>query len=330
MEKPNLSFLQIEPTTVCNYTCGFCVGRHMPQKNMALETFTDAVSAVKGLKYVSIQGEGEPLLNHDFFEMVRIVKSLHPEVSISFITNGSLFSLQNIREILVLGIDRIMVSIESANDHMFKEIRGGKLSKVKAGISLLLEERNKVELSRPVIGFASTIMNSTYMDFKGVADLYRELNMDGGISYQYLQQMSSYYDIYSQEMKGHVMSHGNVSDFEKIIAGDERYLKLKIDAYVTSFYAALYDSRGNGCPWLESGLYVNMNGISTGCCMIKNTTLYGLGKLTSENVANVFEKRSKMQEQLLHGVIPPACEGCQTANAVKNAYQANLLDHKSN
>jgi MoaA/NifB/PqqE/SkfB family radical SAM enzyme len=327
MEKPILNYLQIEPTTVCNYTCGFCVGRHMPQKNMTLETFTEAVGAVTGLKYISIQGEGEPLLNHDFFEMVRIVKSLHPDASISFITNGSLFSPQNIQKILVSGIDRIMVSIESANEDMFKEIRGGKLSKVKAGISSLLKERNRVELSRPVIGFASTILSTTYMNFKGVADLYMELNMDGGISYQYLQQMSSYYDIYNQDMKGQVMSNENVFDFEKMIKSDERYVKLDIDACdITNFYAALYAYKGKGCPWLEEGLYVNMNGISTGCCMIKDTMQYGFGKLTSENVLNVFEKRSRMQDQLLHGLIPPACAGCETAIAIKDAYQSNPVN----
>ena len=40
-----VQFLEIEPTTRCNFTCGFCVGRHMVQQDVNLGTFQAALEA---------------------------------------------------------------------------------------------------------------------------------------------------------------------------------------------------------------------------------------------------------------------------------------------
>ena len=38
-----ISHLQMEPTTRCNFTCGFCWGRHLPQEDIAFETAEKAL-----------------------------------------------------------------------------------------------------------------------------------------------------------------------------------------------------------------------------------------------------------------------------------------------
>ena len=88
-------FLQIEPTTRCNFTCGFCAGRQMTQSDMNIETFEAIISTMTGVRHIELQGEGEPLLVHDFFEMVQCAYALQPGVDISFITNGSFFTRSN-------------------------------------------------------------------------------------------------------------------------------------------------------------------------------------------------------------------------------------------
>ena len=63
-----------------------------------------------------------------FFEMVSIARTRGARVS--FITNGSYFTAERIDLILAGGIEKISVSLESADAATFRAIRGGKLEKV--------------------------------------------------------------------------------------------------------------------------------------------------------------------------------------------------------
>jgi MoaA/NifB/PqqE/SkfB family radical SAM enzyme len=71
-------YLQFEITTRCNFTCFYCAGRHMRQGDMPYETFTALLErdiATHGVPdVVSLQGEGEPTLHHDFLRMAELVR----------------------------------------------------------------------------------------------------------------------------------------------------------------------------------------------------------------------------------------------------------------
>ena len=72
--------LQIEITTRCNFDCFYCAGRLMRQGDMSYEVFSSILErhvAQHGVpNLVSLQGEGEPTLHHDFFRMAARVSEL--------------------------------------------------------------------------------------------------------------------------------------------------------------------------------------------------------------------------------------------------------------
>jgi MoaA/NifB/PqqE/SkfB family radical SAM enzyme len=72
--------VQFEITTRCNFDCFYCAGRAMRQGDMSYEVFIDLLARHVERNgtpdTVSLQGEGEPTLHHDFFKMAAHVTSL--------------------------------------------------------------------------------------------------------------------------------------------------------------------------------------------------------------------------------------------------------------
>lgn len=91
MAAPYIKNVQIELTTRCNFDCFYCAGRDLPQGDMPYEEFCQLLTAHierYGLpKIVSLQGEGEPTLHHDFFRMADRILKLGSEPYT--ITNGT-------------------------------------------------------------------------------------------------------------------------------------------------------------------------------------------------------------------------------------------------
>jgi MoaA/NifB/PqqE/SkfB family radical SAM enzyme len=68
--------LQVEVTSACNLRCAMCLVRYRPPVNkiagaMSLDTFRRLVDDLPGLRRLTLQGLGEPLLAPDLLEMVR-------------------------------------------------------------------------------------------------------------------------------------------------------------------------------------------------------------------------------------------------------------------
>ena len=155
----NVRFLQIEPTTRCNFTCGFCCGRYMEQADLPFERFESLLTAHPHVEHVELQGEGESLLHPRFFDMVKVLRVRNVKVSV--ISNGSLISEAHAQRMVELGIEKVSVSMESAEPETFRQVRGGKLEKVIAGLTNLMTEKRKQGSLRPLVGLSIAASSSS-------------------------------------------------------------------------------------------------------------------------------------------------------------------------
>ena len=235
------------------------------------------------------------------------------------ISNGSLFTAENIDQLLKHRIARIFVSTESADDATFQRIRGGKLERVRRGIANLLAERGARGMDVPVVGLAVTVLKTTVREsLRGITGLYRDLGLDGGINIQRLQAMPQYSRLYPEGTRSEMLDDEDVRRLNDDIRGNADLVAvLKQRQAAPGFYERLYssvDARAR-CPWLENAIYVSTQGDLVACCHVKNYAQDRLGDLDS-GVGGALRKRAAMQEQLRHGKIPSPCIGCSIAHGI--------------
>jgi MoaA/NifB/PqqE/SkfB family radical SAM enzyme len=307
-----VDFAQIEITTRCNFTCGFCAGRHMPQQDLPRADFIAILSQWPALKNIEIQGEGEPLLHEDFFALIADAKTLCPAAKLSTITNGSLLNDANIAGLMLSALDHLWISLETLEPLQFQRIRGGKLSRVLRGLRALLaaKKQNGHALK---IGFAVTLLHNHVQQLPAISRLYHALGMDGGISLQGLQTMPAYQRNYDATLNAALLQPRDTEQLTQLIAGD-LYVKHSLLAYQRQggFYAQMQQQAGPGCcPWLKLGMYVDVKGRVMSCCFSKNPQ-HALGHFLQEKA--VIEHRTALSSALLNGHIPATCEGCGIAS----------------
>jgi MoaA/NifB/PqqE/SkfB family radical SAM enzyme len=309
----SVRFLQIEPTTRCNFTCGFCCGRSMRQGDLAFETFEAILAQFPDLVHVELQGEGEPLMHPRFFDMAALARSRG--IAVSIISNGSHFTAETVSRILDIGLEQINVSLESADFGMFRQIRGGKLEKVIRGLELLVAERAARKLDRPVIGFAVTVLKQTLDARRGIIALYRRLGLDGGITFQLLQRMASYMSCYDTAMTAQAVTAAEAEEYERATSADPELRAIVRAAWRNGFYPNLYKgwSPATGtCPWLEHGGFVNIDGDVMGCCSIKDAQQFSFGRIGVASAAQIDSARDQLRDELWRNQIPKACQNCST------------------
>lgn len=308
-----ITHAQIEPTTRCNFTCGFCAGRSMAQGDLDWHVFIRFLEEHPQLAHVELQGEGEPMLHARFFDMVE--ECCVRGIRVGIITNGSLLTKERIERLLASDVSSVHVSMESSKPAQFAAIRGGLFEKVRNGLEQLVARRNELGLRRPVIGLTVTVLKDTIDAIEGIHRLYCQLALDGGIIIQPLQVMPAYRRHYGRAMADQILPWSLAPRFATIRAALARAAPVK--RAEDFFYFSLFAGFGAGaqkCPWLERGAYLSQDGRIMGCCFMKDDDLGSLDDLES-----IEQRRKSLSESLERGVIPDPCSGCATAKLITEA-----------
>jgi uncharacterized Fe-S cluster-containing radical SAM superfamily protein len=115
----------IEVTDRCNLTCPHCY--HEPDNSLSDRSIEEIVTQIKqwklGSKYIdrAILSGAEPTLRKDFVELVKAVDELHPDLTVSVMTNGIRFSDRDyVKSAKDNGLKSVNVGLNhpSYNDHV--------------------------------------------------------------------------------------------------------------------------------------------------------------------------------------------------------------------
>ena len=152
-------YLQIEPTSICNYRCVFCyqtdnVFNKKSNKfmgHMSLETFKEIIDQIEGkIEFISLASRGEPLLCKDIDKMLLYTTGKFLNLKIN--TNASLLTEKKIHAILQSGIKTLSFSADAADEKNYSKLRvNGDLKKILKNIELFNEIRDKKYVSSKII-----------------------------------------------------------------------------------------------------------------------------------------------------------------------------------
>lgn len=291
----------------------------MEQVDMNYEIYTKAIDSLRNLKHIELQGEGEPFLYPRIFDMIEYARS--KQIKVSMISNGSLFSDENIDSILKSGLNHILISIESPVEHEFKRIRNGDLNIVIEGIKKLISERNRRKLNCPAIGFIVTVLKSTMHLLPRIVELYKQLGMDGGISAQGLNDNKFYSQFYNSDLTNEYITekeYKSVTDYLEVITAISNTDKSKHHFYQELFEDSSHPTNCPNCIWINKALYINAYGDVTSCCLIKDVKKFSIGKINNDRIEDIIILKNKMKESLKNENIPECCLGCPNIKGIQS------------
>ena len=171
---PTLDWVQVEVTTSCNGSCIYCprtlMSKSWANRNMPLELFYELVPFLRHTGLVYLQGWGEPLLQNDLFEMIRICKDRGKRVG--FTTNGMLLTENTVRTLVDLQLDIIGISLAGTTAKTHNRIRKGTdINKIIANLERLCEIKAEKNTEFPAVHLAYLMLKSNFHEIKDILTL---------------------------------------------------------------------------------------------------------------------------------------------------------------
>jgi len=165
--------LLIEPSNFCNFKCIQCfqsiqstsyLSEH--KGLMKIELYKEIIKQFKNwdgdkLKVLKLSLYGEPLMNPNFSEMLKIAKEADIAERIETTTNASLLNKELCRELVEYEIDYIRVSIYSANQEKHEKITSCpvNISNIYESLKYIKQLKKEKGVDKP---FVSAKMLDTY------------------------------------------------------------------------------------------------------------------------------------------------------------------------
>ena len=175
----DLSKLYIEPTTECPLECRTCVRRAWqdPCSRIDMETYRRLLAetrALPHLKRMVFGGIGEPTCHPDLVEMIALARERGLAVTLS--TNGQLLNGRLSAELIRVGVDRLVVSLDGADPDTYRDVRGAAMAGVLDNLRRLNEAKSKLRSLLPSLEIEFVALQRNIGELGALTTLAGNLN----------------------------------------------------------------------------------------------------------------------------------------------------------
>jgi len=201
--------LVIVPTNRCNLHCFCCpnayarsVGRFKEEDELTDRQWLMIVDEGlnMGVKEWYILGGGEPFMRKKLvLEIVQKIKKQDFYNICEIITNGTLWEEKDIKKVIHLKLDRLLISIDSCDTlHDYLRNTEGAFKKARSTLYLLKKYREKLYSDKPIIQMNVVLNNQNYLKTKEIT----QFAIDNGVNELAFHPMREYEE--TQELMKHL------------------------------------------------------------------------------------------------------------------------------
>jgi len=275
-------FISVEVTNFCNLHCPECpvgiggISKH-EQSSFDFQLFRELIDELKPkLQHVILYFQGEPFLNNQFIKFIQYAHDAGIYTSTS--TNGQFLNKKIAQEIVLSGLDKIIVSIDGSTQQVYETYRiGGSLQKALNGIKLLVELKRTLKSITPLIEIQFLVLKTNEHQMSEMKQLTKFLKADR-LSFKSAQ-------LYDFE-------NGN-----KLLTTKNRYARYK---RMKDGKFVIKGRQSNSCWRLWSGGVINVHGEVLPCCFDKSSQ-HSFGNIRKNSFLNCWHsaKASEFRGSIL-------------------------------
>ena len=277
----------IEPSSLCNFRCVQCFQSiktdnyfTRSRMNMPLERFREIIRQLQTwggpkIKVLKLSLYGEPLINPDFCEMLKIAKEVNIAERLETTTNASLLNDAIAKRLIDYQLDYIRISIYAPDQSKHEEITGTKIkiNSIYENIRILQKIKEEKGSEKPFISAK-------------MLDMYDEANEKFIKMYQDIAD-----EVYIDKPHNWIKTGDN--DFMK------SYYQENIKSANADFKQ--HSTRRMACPMAFTTMTVRSNGDISPCCVdfIGGTNLDHIDKHSLKQIwhSDNWHEFQKMQLQ---------------------------------
>jgi len=302
---PLPAVIQLEPTTRCNLRCIMCTRCTLNptrlNKDLSLEDFKKIIKQIPTLRWVKLQGMGEPFLNPELHDILEF--GANNRIKFTTITNGIILD-KNIE--LIKYFDEIRISIDTTNERLYRNIRkGGNLKKVLSNIEEIVSFRNDHNLNTR-IGITAVITHLNVNEIPKLIKLAINLKLDV-IGFVEVENWKTPLEKdYRKELEFILKAREKSAEIRRLIEFyRKRYPNIRID-FLSS------DKRKKSCHWPFYSCFITVDGFITPCCIRMDPDVINFGNIFEKPFKRIWNssKYKEFRRTIIYDLPNPICDNC--------------------
>ena len=313
------SHLQVEITSACNLRCTMCLVSYRPPVNklagaMPPELFRRLVGDLPGLRRITLQGLGEPLLSPFLLDMIGT--AVERGIRVGFNSNATLLHRRRADELVASGVDWLHVSLDGASAATYEKVRGGaRFATVVDNLAGLVAAKQAAGSGTPWIRVVFVAMRDNVHELPALVRLLASIGVDE-LRVQNLSHSFSDTDPAGRyaEIRAFTADQalwtGSSAFAEAEAAAAGTGLRLRLPSVPTTVPTTVPAARG--CDWPWEAVYVTSAGAVQPCCMVMGDDRATLGDLGEQSFPEIWNGPAyrEFRRRLMSEEPPDVCRGC--------------------